>query len=354
MKHGVLLLNLGTPSKPTIPSVSRYLASFLLDPRVVDLPPFIRYPLVLGAIIPLRARASTHAYQSIWDDEKGSPLRFHTEAVVQALQKDLGEAFDVRYAMRYGTPSIQSTIEDMAGHCERISVLPLFPQYASSSSGSAIAKTMEVMSKLNAIPDVHICSDYFSHSSYINALAHVTQENAGSQKADHWLMSFHGLPVRHIEHSCNMPCKQMQSCPSMQKDNRRCYRAQCYQTARDLSTALGIKESDYTVAFQSRLGKTPWIKPYTDETLKSLREKGVKNIRILCPSFPIDCLETIEEIGMAGKTTWQQLGGESYDLIPCLNAHPTWIAFLKQLVLEFCSIQGRSPIKQNPTTNKED
>jgi protoporphyrin/coproporphyrin ferrochelatase len=334
MRRGVLLLNLGTPAKPSIPAIIRYLSVFLTDPRVINLPPIIRYPLVLGLIVPTRARLSTKAYQSIWDAERGSPLRFNTEDIVTALQNALGNDFMVDYAMRYGKPSINKTIQNMAKQCDHITLLPLFPQYASSSTGSALSEALNAFKKEINLPHITVCTDYFDHPAYIEALKDSVTIHASQKPVDHWLMSFHGLPESHIEKSCHKPCKQNKPCQKMGPDKRFCYRAQCYRTASGLAQSLNLKENEWTVSFQSRLGKTPWIKPYTDETLLKLREQGVRNLRILCPSFTVDCLETLEEIGIAGKEAWEKAGGNNYDLVPCLNKNPKWIECLTKIVVQ--------------------
>lgn len=336
MKTGILLLNLGTPDAPSTKAVRRYLREFLLDPRVIDLPGLLRRILVYGFILPFRPKYSAEAYQSIWTED-GSPLLQHSIDLSVKLQQELPEQTTVALGMRYGNPSIASAIEKLA-HCQRVIVIPLFPQYSSAATGSAMEKAMDVISKKWNIPDIKIISDFYEHPGFINAQAEVIKESLVDQSApDFYLFSYHGVPERHIAKSENRNkpfCTHDVTCPVITDNNRFCYRAQCYATSRALTKALDLPANKYMTTFQSRLGRTPWIKPYTDEKIKELAKQGVKHLAVACPSFTADCLETIEEIGMRGREDWIAAGGEQFTLLPCVNAHTAWVNGLIQIIKE--------------------
>ena len=331
---GVLLLNLGTPDAANVPAVRRYLREFLSDPRVVDLAALPRWLLLNLFILPFRPRRSAAAYQKIWT-EQGSPLLIHTKAFKKQLAGELGQPFKVVLGMRYGKPSIPSAVKALqVENCKRVVVLPLFPQYSSAATGSALEKALnEIRAQWN-IPAVSVCNNFFNHGGYVDSLKTVVEENLDGFQPEHFIFSYHGLPVRHIEKSeCDAQlCNRTEPCPNVSDNNRYCYRAQSYSTSRLLANALGLTKEQYTVAFQSRLGRTPWIKPYTDLLLPQLTHRGIKNIAVVCPSFVSDCLETLEEIGMRARTQWQSLGGERLNLIPCLNAHPKWVKVVAQMI----------------------
>jgi len=331
-KTGVLLINLGTPAQPTRLSVWRYLNEFLSDPRVVALPALIRLPLVWGVIAPLRAGRSSEAYQSIWGTS-GSPLLTHSLMQKERLQESLGRETPVALGMRYGQPSIQAALAWLlAQGVQHIKVLPLFPQYASAATGSAIEKVLQTLQKQNVIPSFEVIADFYDHPLFIQALAQTAAEACAPFQADFMLMSFHGLPEQHVRdaESKSVPCDHKGACPAIHTQNQFCYRAQCYATAKALAAQLGFTENEYQIGFQSRLGKTPWIKPYTDAILPQLKAQGVKRLAVICPSFVADCLETLEEIGIRLKNEWLRLGGEAFLLVPSVNAHPAFIRFLAE------------------------
>lgn len=331
MKKGILLINLGTPDGCDPKSVYRYLKEFLNDARVIDLPFVLRWILVNGLILPFRYKKSARAYQKIWLPE-GSPLLVHSMRLKQALADHLGADYQVELGMRYGSPSIDAALLSLKA-CHQIMILPLFPQYACASTGSAMAVVLQQLSKQWNIPHLQGCSDFYQHSGFIAAYVEVIQDALANKTVDKLLFSYHGLPERHVRKSgCRADCDLINACPIPSDANAFCYRAQCYATSRLLAQGLGLAPHQYAVAFQSRLGRTPWIKPYTDVLLPELAEQGVKNLAIACPAFVADCLETLEEIDMRAREQWLSLGGETFTFIPCLNAHPTWIAALGEMV----------------------
>jgi ferrochelatase len=319
---GVLLINLGTPDDTKVSSIRRYLREFLLDPRVIDLPAFFRYLLVYGAILPFRPFKAAKAYQEIWQEE-GSPLRLHTHALADKVGEILGGGYQVKAAMRYGNPSIASALKDLSA-CKEIIVLPLFPQYSSAATGSAIAKTLIELAKQWNLPSIRVIDQFYARQEFITPLANIIKRYRLDPEM-FLLFSYHGLPERHLDKSaCTAPCKRVEACPLVTKNNYFCYRAQCYETSRLLAEQLSLSNDKYTTAFQSRLGRIPWIKPYTDEILPELYAKGIRKLAVACPAFTADCLETLEEIGIRAKEQWLELGGESLTLIPCLNSDDQW------------------------------
>ena len=329
---GILLVNLGTPDDARVSSVRRYLREFLLDPRVIDLPAFFRYLLVYGVILPFRPFKAAKAYQKIWQKE-GSPLRIHTLALAERLGEALGEGYRVKAAMRYGHPSIVDGLKELAD-CKEIIVLPLFPQYSSAATGSAIAKTLLELSKQWNIPKINVIDQFYARPEFINPLATMIKPYILDSDV-FLLLSYHGLPERHIDKSqCKAPCERKNECPLMDNNNYFCYRAQCYQTSRLLAEKLELPADRYTTAFQSRLGRIPWIKPYADQVLPDLYARGIRKLAVACPAFTADCLETLEEIGMQVKKQWVMLGGESFQLIPCLNEDPLWVQGVVTMIQE--------------------
>ncbi len=299
---GLVLLNLGTPDAPTTPAVRRYLREFLGDPRVVDINAVGRALLLHLVILPFRSPKSAHAYRSIWT-ERGSPLLFHTQDLAAGVAAKLGPSWCVEVAMRYGQPSIASALERLEG-CDRIVVLPLFPQYASSSTGTAMARVWELAGQAWRIPSIDVVAPFHGDAGFLAAWEAVARPALAAARADHVLLSFHGLPVRHVQKGDPYP-------------------EQCEATARALVERLGIAE--HTLAYQSRLGRTPGLAPATTTVIDELAKKGVKRLAVMCPAFVADCLETLEEIGMRAKEQWKAAGGEELVLIPSLNAAPEWI-----------------------------
>lgn len=331
---GVLLINLGTPKSPERLDVFRYLNEFLTDERVIDLPWLQRQCLVRGVIVPARYRQTSALYQKVWTDQ-GSPLLIHGEAVRSKLQDVLGEQYRVALAMRYQEPSIPQVLERLHQEVvDELIILPLFPHYASATTGSVHQKVMETIKDWNVIPKLTFIDSYYDHPGFIDALC----ERAASYQIksyDHILISFHGLPERHIRKAdkkglCSLDTCCLVSCSA----NRHCYKAQCYATARALATRCGLSEQEYTVCFQSRLGKEPWLQPYTQEVIDQYATKGFKRMLVFCPSFVCDCLETTCEISHEYAHEFKVKGGETLQLVEGLNDHPAWIEALRQIVIE--------------------
>ncbi len=332
MKVGVVLLNLGTPDDATVSSVRRYLREFLLDPRVIDLSPLLRYILVYGLILPFRPYKTVKAYAKIWQKE-GSPLRLHMQSLAKRLSANLGREYQVVMGMRYGNPSIRAALKSL-NNCEKIIILPLFPQYSSAATGSAIEEAMREISSNWNIPKVKIINEFYSHKHFVEPYADIIKPYLEGRDS-FLLLSYHGLPERHLDKSiCSAPCDRKTHCPAIGEANYFCYRAQCYQSSALLSGRLGLSSDRFMTAFQSRLGRTPWIKPYTDEVLHALRKKGVVNLVVACPSFVSDCLETLEEIGLQAKDQWLSLGGKEFSLVPCLNDNSGWVQGLSNFIHE--------------------
>lgn len=328
-KTGLLLVNLGTPDAPRTPEVRRYLREFLNDPRVIDINPLGRAALVNLIILPTRPRKSAHAYQAIWDAERGSPLLYHSRSLTAAVANALGQGWHVELAMRYGNPSLEAGLTAMAqAGVDHIVVLPLYPQYASSSTGSTAQRVWELAKAKWNTPYLTVVPAFYDDPAFIAAFATVTTEATAAAAPDHYLFSFHGLPERHVEKSdaSGTHClRNTDCCAAISTANRNCYRAQCFATARALARALALPQDRYSVSFQSRLGKTPWIRPYTDDVLHELAQRGVKDLAVVCPAFVADCLETLEEIAMRAQETFIAAGGTRLRLVPSLNAHPTWV-----------------------------
>lgn len=335
-KTGVLLINLGTPDSPSTPDVRRYLREFLMDRRVIDIPPVNRFFLINGVIAPLRAPKSAKVYNELWDD-RGSPLLYYGLEVKDLLQSALGNEYMVTFGMRYQNPSLESSIKQMEGlGLEKIIIIPLFPQYASASTGSAVEKAFDIIKQWEVIPDIKVISKFFDHPLFIKAFAEIGRKYMEQTEFDHIIFTYHGLPERQILKSAVSGYCQLSTkcCASYNQKNRHCYRAQSYETTRLLAKELGLSEDKYTVCFQSRLGKTPWIKPYTDDIIPELTKKGVKKVLAFSPSFIADCLETTIEGGVEYKELFEQNGGEHWQLVESLNNHPLWVDCLKEMVLK--------------------
>lgn len=331
-KKGVLLINLGTPDHCNTKSVRRYLKEFLLDPRVIDIPAIFRWILVNLVILPFRSSKSAAAYQKIWL-HSGSPLLVHGVELQQSVSHELGSDYHVELGMRYGNPSIESALDKLKD-CDNIFIIPLFPQYSSAANGSAIEKSLNILAKKWNIPALTIVRDFYKDHGFISAYADIIKKTIGEKKIDLVLFSYHGLPERHITKSeCLASCDRLAPCPKMNDDNIYCYRAQCYETTSLITDELNLSPEQYRVSFQSRLGRTPWIKPYTDLILPELIAQGIKNIAIVCPSFVADCLETLEEINIRAREQWKMLGGEEFTFIPCLNDHPVWVKSLAKMII---------------------
>jgi protoporphyrin/coproporphyrin ferrochelatase len=327
--QGLLLLNLGTPDQPTTPAVRRYLREFLSDPRVLDIHPVGRAALLNLVILPRRPAQSAEAYRKIWDAQRGSPLLFHSQDLTRGVAERLGETWRVELGMRYGQPSIPGALDRLrAAGVDRLVVFPLFPQYAASSTGSALEAVYRHVAPAWNVPSVSVVPPFYGEPSFIAAFAAVGKPVVDEKSPDHVLFSFHGLPERHMRKSddSGRHCLTHEDCCArVDGVNRNCYRAQCYATARALAAAVGLTSERWTVTFQSRMGRTPWIRPYTDVVIPELAAAGTRRLVIFCPAFVADCLETLEEIGIRAREQFVAAGGHELTLVPSLNSTPAWI-----------------------------
>ncbi len=338
MGRGILLINIGTPESPTVPAVRRYLREFLSDRRVLNMPWIIRWFLVNIIIVPFRAAKSTRAYLSVWTKD-GSPLMVHSQRCAEKLQLKLPQD-RVAVAMRYGSPSIQTVMESMMrSGVDELIALPMFPQFSEAATASAIAEFERVIKKNKTKwqGKTKIIGDFYVDPGFIDAQAQLVRERIESFKPDHLLMSYHGLPENHVQatdRSSNRDHCLVKGncCVKICDENRNCYRAQSFATSHALADTLGLPQDKWSVSFQSRLGRTPWIQPFTDVVIPELYQKGVRRLMVVCPSFVADCLETVEEIGIRARADWRTLGSEDFSLVPCVNEDDRFIDALVKLV----------------------
>lgn len=332
-KIGVLLVNLGTPDGPDRGAVYRYLKEFLSDGRVIDYPWLPRNLLVRGIIAPFRSGSSGKLYQRLWTDE-GSPLKLYGYSVKDKLQKSLGDQYHVELAMRYQSPALPQALENLKTmNVSQIIVIPMFPQYASATTGSVHQRVMEIVCKWQAIPEVSFANSYADNKFIIQAFV----ENAQKYDLttyDHFVFSFHGIPQRQLTKAChNDHClKEKDCCQTISEVNQFCYSAQCHQTAFAIVNQLKLTKDQYTVCFQSRLGFEDWTQPYTSDVLEHLVETGNKRVLVFSPAFVADCLETTIEIGYEYKEEFDEAGGEALDLVESLNDSDLWIQSIKDMV----------------------
>lgn len=328
MTRGLLLINLGTPDSFKKRDVRRYLREFLADARVINLPAPLRYLLLYGVILPFRTKRSSKAYEAIWT-EYGSPLLYHSQQLLNKIQQQFqSDNVKVALGMRYGNPSIEDALQTLAD-CEHLTILPLYPQYASASTGSSIAHTLKKMQYLDVFPNIEVIRDFHQHPSFIFAQAELIKPYLNQH--DHVLFSYHGVPENHLlKDDCKTNC--LKACSPTSTRFEACYRQQCHHTTRLITEKLGLSPKQFSLAFQSRLGRTPWIKPYTDNVIEELARAGVKRLAITCPSFVADCLETIEEIGLQAAEQWQQLGGTQLTLVPALNDNDSWVKAILDII----------------------
>ncbi|MDX1353041.1 MAG: ferrochelatase [Thiomicrorhabdus sp.] len=323
-KIGVLITNLGTPDAPTKEALKPYLKEFLSDPRVVEPPParWLWKLILNGIILNTRPAKSAEAYQTVWDSEgPGAPLLNislrQIDAIAQAVKPHINSEVEFELGMRYGNPSIASALQKLqAKGCQKILVLPLYPQYAGATTASTYDAVYEELKAWRWVPEMRSITSYYRHPGYIDALANsITEYQAEHGKPDLLVMSYHGIPQRYWDNGDAYPC-------------------QCHLTSRLVAEKLGLSKEDYKVTFQSRFGKEPWVQPYTDETMMSLPKQGVKNIQVICPGFSADCLETIEEIGEENREYFEEAGGEKFGYIKCLNDRADHTQALADLVLQ--------------------
>jgi len=319
-KTAILLVNLGTPAAPTPGAVRRYLREFLSDPRVVEIPRAIWNPILHGVILNTRPRRSAARYAAIWTRE-GSPLRVYTERQAKLLQGLLGDRLKaplvVDYAMRYGEPSIGAVLAKLRqARCERILVLPLYPQYAASTTATAFDQVFGTLARIRNVPAVRVVKHFHDHPAYIRALGDLVREHWRARgRPDKLVMSFHGLPRYTLERGDPYHCE-------------------CQKTARLLAEELELADGAWQIAFQSRFGRAEWLTPYTASVLAELGRLGGRRVDVICPGFVADCLETLEEIGIEGKAIFLGAGGKALDLLPCLNDRPGWIEALAAIARE--------------------
>jgi len=331
-KKGVLLINLGTPKSPTVKNVGFFLFEFLNDERVIDLPWLLRKILVNFLIVPFRMFSSAKEYKKLWTAE-GSPLDFHSKRLLADVQEELPNSYTVHLAMRYQKPSIKKVLEEMKkAEYEEIVILPLYPQYASSSGGTAIQEVMKHISKWWAIPKLTFISEFHQEEGYIDSI--IARANEFDLPTyDHIVLSFHGLPTRHLDkiHSNGGNCETHKCRTEINTSNKLCYTASCFSTSRLLVDKLNLTKEQYSITFQSRLNDK-WLKPYTDKTVIELAKSGKKNILVFSPAFVADCLETTIEIGEEFKDLFIENGGTKLDLVPSLNSEKRWVKAISDLI----------------------
>ncbi|SER49571.1 ferrochelatase [Nitrosomonas sp. Nm51] len=316
-KAGVLLINLGTPDAPTKEALRPYLREFLSNPRVIEVPRLIWWPILHGFILPFRPKQSAEKYALIWSSE-GSPLKVHTERqtalLAETLQNTTSSALMVEYAMNIGNPSVASVINKMTeAGCDRILVIPLFPQYAASSTAAAMDAVFSALRHIRNMPAIRTVKQYHDHPGYIASLAQNIRDYWNQRgHPDKLIISFHGVPRKNL-------------------DKGDPYHCLCQKTGRLLAETLNLNEDQYQVCFQSRFGRAQWLQPYTAKTLEQLGKAQTRRVDITCPGFVSDCLETLEEIAIEGKKTFTEAGGKEYHYIPCLNERDDWIAALAEI-----------------------
>lgn len=336
-RQGVLLVNLGSPDSPSVPDVRRYLREFLMDPRVIDIPWPARFGLVNGIIAPFRAAKSAEAYQKIWTGE-GSPLIAMSSRLAAALQEELG--IHVGIAMRYRNPGIAQAIEKLSvAGVRRLVVIPLFPHHAMSSYESAVVRVQQVAEQVAPWMTLSVVPPYFDHPGYLDALVSVSKPHIQPAEGHHLLFSFHGVPERHILKAdvSGCHCLKVQNCcetSTPSPAHQTCYRRQCIATVNGFASRAGLERGTYSYSFQSRLGKDKWLEPATQDQFVRLARSGTRKLTVLCPAFTVDCLETLEEIGIRGKELFLAQGGAEFRMIPCLNDHPVWVKNLAALARE--------------------
>lgn len=332
-KIAVLLVNLGTPDSPKTLDVGRYLFQFLNDKRVIDIPWLLRKILVNLIIVPFRAPKSAKIYKDLWT-QKGSPIIYHTHDLSEKLKNVLGGDYHIEYAMRYKNPSLKKTLQSWKGkNFKQIIILPLFPHYASATNGSVIEEAMEVIKKWWVIPELSFVSQFYNEEFYLKGFEE--KGNAHDFKDyDHILFSFHGLPERHVDKVYNDGlCKDNNCEHGINDENVYCYKATCYETAIQLAKRFKLKDEDYSVGFQSRLGKG-WIEPFSDDIITNLAKNGAKKLLVFSPAFVADCLETIIEIGDEYQELFEEHGGEKVQLVESLNSSDTFVNGLKEMILK--------------------
>jgi protoporphyrin/coproporphyrin ferrochelatase len=332
-KTAVILVNTGSPDDTSVGSVRRYLREFLGDGRVITLPGMVRKALVNGIIVPFRSPKSAKLYQKVWT-ENGSPLLWHTEQFRRKLQSSLGDAFVVFTGMRYGNPSLKTALENVKfGSFSKLIILPLFPQYASSTSGSIKEFALRHIQPWNVIPELHLAGQFYDHPGFIENVARKITEN-NPDTFDHIIFSYHGLPLSHLRATHHgKDCLEFDCTQGINSENACCYHATCYETTRLIAHRLNLSPERYSVGFQSRLSKN-WLSPFTDELIIEKSRTGKKRLLVVSPSFVTDCLETIMELGVEYKELFEQNGGIHFEWVRCLNDDDQWVDAVKQMIVQ--------------------
>lgn len=338
-KTVVLLINLGTPDSPSVKDVQKYLFEFLNDPRVIDIPAVARFFLVNFIIVPFRAPKSAKIYQQLWvnnglpDGTKGSPILIYGKSVQQKLQKELGEYYEVHLAMRYQNPSMEVVFEELSKkNLGKIIIVPLFPQYASATTGSVYEKAMKLINKWWIIPEIKFVNQFYYEDGFISTIVERSKKY-NIYEYDHVLFSYHGLPVRQVDkvYKDGTLCEEHNCETEINETNQYCYKATCYATTRLIAEKLSLSKEKYTVCFQSRLDKN-WLGPFTDKIIIEQAKKGAKKLLVFSPAFVADCLETLIEIGVEYQKLFEEHGGQKVQLVESLNDNPMWIQTLKNIV----------------------
>jgi ferrochelatase len=333
-KLGVLLVNLGTPDAPTPAAVRRFLAQFLSDSRVVEIPKLLWLPILYGIVLNVRPRKSAHAYAEIWTTQ-GSPLMVESKALTDALRTQLehahGANIRVALSMTYGNPSIPDALRSLRDQgVNRLIVLPLYPQYSGTTTGAVFDQVTRELQTWRAVPSLQFIADYHDDARFIAALAQSVREHWHTRERSHLFFSFHGIPQRCV-------------------DKGDPYFKHCKRTAELTAAQLGLQADEWTLAFQSRFGAEKWLQPYTEVTLAEYAKRGPKKLTVLCPAFATDCLETLEEIALRNRADFLAAGGESFEYVPCLNAQPSHVYALSQLLLRHLdAVSGQSPVARSP------
>nr|WP_315000627.1 ferrochelatase [uncultured Capnocytophaga sp.] len=337
-KKGVLLVNVGSPDSPAVKDIKRYLREFLMDERIIDLPYLLRYTLVNGIILNTRPPKTSKAYQKIWWNE-GSPLIVITKRLTEKIQQQV--SVPVVMAMRYGNPNIASGLQQLYDQgVDEVLLMPLYPQYAMATTQTIEVFAQQLVKK--QFPKMKLIKfpAFFHRSEYIEALAEVTRKYLENNPCDHLLFSYHGVPERHLRKTSPTPAhknivENTSCCNPYSEEGKYCYRSHCFETTRLLAEKLELKENTYSQSFQSRLGNDKWITPFTADKIVQLAQQGVKKLAVITPAFVTDCVETLEEIEMAGGKTFRENGGEEFKMVPCLNDSNLWVHALSKWINEY-------------------
>jgi ferrochelatase len=344
-RTGVIVCNIGSPKTTSTADVRTYLSRFLGDDRVLDITPAWKKWLVLNIILLVRPKDSAENYKKVWDEERGSPLKYLTDDLVQGLQDKLGDDYDVQTGMSFSDPLIKDVMAKFAAEgTNNVVVVPNYPNYASSTTGSSLQDVYLASAKNYVVPNLIVVPPFFRQPGFLEVWAKNIEAGIGKnrEKVDHLVISFHGVPERHctpcdpLQGTADQVCqKSADCCAKLSGANKQCYRAQCYETARRIAKKLNMPDDYYTVAFQSRLtlrDSLKWIDPYTDYKMEELGKAGVERIAICAPSFSIDCLETLDELQRENREIFEEFGGKEFVYIPCPNADPAWVASLADVV----------------------